>query len=139
MAKLRQEIFQADLAQNEFIDQPGLLCAGSVGAALHLVNREYDIAEWKAGSALKAVDDGYPGDCRRALAPGSRTHLFYIRLRAVLYASLVYSGKSDEAEAERECLLARGREYRAEYEKLLKEWAPRNARPQHRTALRLVS
>lgn len=139
MAQLRQEIFQADLAQNEFIDQPGLLCAGSVGAALHLVNREYDIAEGKARSTLRAIDDGYPDDCRRALAPGSWIHLLYIRLRAVLYAALVHSGKSEEAELERQYLTARGREYRAEYERLLKEWAPRNAKPQQRTALRLVS
>ncbi|WP_260441553.1 hypothetical protein [Burkholderia sp. Bp8991] len=138
MAQLRQEIFQADLAQNEFIDQPGLLCAGSVGAASHLVNREYDIAEWKARSTLQAIDDGFPGECRRALAPGRRTHLFYIRLRAVLYAALVHSGKSDEAELERECLIMRGREYLVEYERLLKEWAPRRAKPQHRTALRVV-
>lgn len=138
MAQLRQDIFQADLAQREFVDQPGLLCAGSVGAALHLLDREYDVAEWKARTTLQAVDAGYPQDCRRALAPGSRTHLLYISLRAMLYAALQFSGKSDESEAERECLVARGREYRAEYERLLKEWAPRNAGPRHGTALRLV-
>jgi len=138
MAGLRQEIFQADLAQSEFIDQPGLLCAGSVGAALHLANGEYDIAEWKSRSTLQAMGDGYPGDCRRPLAPCSRTHLFYIRLRAALYAALTHAGKSDEARLEREYLTARGREYRADYERLLREWAPRDAKPQHRTALHVV-
>ncbi|QIE22949.1 hypothetical protein [Caballeronia sp. SBC2] len=129
MAQLRQEVFQADLAQNESVDQPGLLCAGSVGATLHLVDREYDIAEWKARSTLEAIDKSYPKDCRLAPAPGSRTHLLYVRLKAVLYVALMYFDKNDEAEAERECLLARGREYRAEYEGLLKKLAPRNSKP----------
>ncbi|APA84072.1 hypothetical protein BJG93_00630 [Paraburkholderia sprentiae WSM5005] len=139
MAQLRQEIFQADLAQNEFVDQPGLLCAGAVGAALHLVNREYEIAEWKARSTLQAVEVDYPDDCRRPLALGSRTHLLYIRLRAALYASLAHAGKTEEAHLERARLTARGKEYRADYERLLRQWAPRDARPQHRTALHVVA
>jgi len=103
MAQLRQEVFQADLTQNEFVDQPGMLCAGSVGATLHLVDREYDIAEWKARSTLEAIDKSYPKDCRLALAPGSRTHLLYVRLKAVLYVALMCSDKNGEAESEREC------------------------------------
>lgn len=138
MAQLRQEIFQADLAQDEFVDRPGLLCAGAVGATLHLVNRECDIAEWKARSTLQAVEGDYPDDCRRPLAPGSRTHLHYIRLRAVLYAALAHAGKTEEACLEREFLITRGKEYRADYERLLRQWAPRDAKPEHRTALHAV-
>ncbi|TCG09255.1 hypothetical protein BZM27_06305 [Paraburkholderia steynii] len=138
LTQIRQEVFQADLAQSEFVDQPGLLCAGSVGATLHLLDREYDIAEWKARTTLKAVDETYPRDCRLALAPHNTTHLLYIRLRTVLHAALQFSGRSDEAQVEREYLVTRGREYRAEYERLLKEWAPRGATAQQRTALRLV-
>lgn len=138
ITQLRQEIFQADLAQNEFVDQPGLLCAGAVGAALHLVNRECDIAEWKARSTLQAVEGDYPNDCRRPLALGSRTHLHYIRLRAVLYAALAHAGKTEEACLEREFLITRGKEYRADYERLLRQWAPRDAKPEHRTALHAV-
>lgn len=138
MTQLRQEVFQADLAQNEFVDQPSLLCAASIGAVSHLVNGEYDIAEWKARSTLGTIDNGYPSDCLHPLAPGRRTHLFYIRLRAALYAALLHAGKTDEARLAREYLIARGREYRADYERLLREWAPRDAKPQHRTALYLV-
>jgi hypothetical protein len=42
------------------------------------------------------------------------------------------------AYAEREILVARGRDYRADYERLLKEWAPRGSKVRERTALRIV-
>jgi hypothetical protein len=136
---LRQDIFQFDAAADEFVDRPGLLAAAAFGAAGHMIAGEYDIAEAKARSTLSASGASYPEDCCLPLAPDSRTHLLYIRVRAVLYAALLYSEKDDEAELERECLTARGREYRAEYERLLKEWAPRNATVRHKTVLKLVS
>ncbi|WP_143062314.1 hypothetical protein [Paraburkholderia diazotrophica] len=105
---------------------------------MHLHDGEYDIAEWKARTTLKAVDETYPEDCRLALAPHNTTHLLYIRLRMVLCATLHFSGRGDEAQVEREYLVTRGREYTAEYERLLKEWAPRGTTAQLRTALRLV-
>jgi hypothetical protein len=136
---LRQDIFQFDAAADEFVDRPGLLAAAAFGVAGHMIAGEYDIAESKAQSTLDASGASYPEHCRLPLAPDSRTHLLYIRVRAALYAALIYAGKDDEAEVERECLMARGREYRAEYERLLKEWAPRNATSRHKTVLKLVS
>jgi hypothetical protein len=44
----------------------------------------------------------------------------------------------DLAYAERKILVARGREYRAEYEKLLREWAPPNSKAHERTTLRII-
>jgi hypothetical protein len=135
----RQLVFQADLAQNESVDQPALLCAASTLAVLRFTDGEFDVVVWKARAAVKALDAIYPVDCRRALAPGSKTHLYYVRVRTALYATLVQYGDPTEAEAEREILVARGREYRAEYERLLKAWAPKYSKPQYRTALRLIS
>jgi hypothetical protein len=60
-------------------------------------------------------------------------------LRAAIYAALLHSGKHEEAEIAREILVARGSEYRAEYERLLRQWAPRGAKARCRTALRLVT
>jgi len=136
---LRQDIFQFDAAADEFVDRPGLLAAAAFGAAGHMIAGEHDIAESKARLTLSASGASYPEDCRLPLAPDSKTHLLYIRVRTALYAVLMYAGKDDEAEVERECLIARGREYRAEYERLLKEWAPRNATVRHKTVLKLVS
>ncbi len=136
---LRQDIFQLDAAADEFVDRPGLLAAAAFGAAGHMIAGEYDIAESKARATLSASGASYPENCRLRLAPHSRTHLLYIQVRAALYAALIYSGKDDEAAVEREFLIARGREYRAEYERLLKEWAPRNATVRHKTVLKLVS
>jgi hypothetical protein len=139
LTQLRQEMFIEDLVQNEFVDQPGLLCAGSTGVVLSLAERQYDIAEFRARTTLKAVEVCYPEDCRLPLAPGSQTHLFYVRVRTALFAALLFADKDDEANVERDYLLTRGREYRAKYERWLKDWAPKDALLKQKTALRLVS
>ncbi|MFM0378470.1 hypothetical protein PQQ72_15795 [Paraburkholderia strydomiana] len=103
---LRQEIFQFDAAADEFVDRPGLLAAAAFGTAGHMIAGEYDIAESKARATLSASGASYPEDCRLRLAPHSKTHRLYIRVRAALYAALIYSGKDDKAEVEREFLIA---------------------------------
>jgi len=127
-----------DLAQQEFVDQPGLLAAASGGALLAMEDVDLEGARFRAGVSLAAAEEDYPSDCRLALAPGSRSHLYYVRLRAVLYAAQLHAGNTAEADFAREMLVARGREYRAEYERLLRQWAPPDSKPLSRTALRLV-
>jgi hypothetical protein len=83
---LRQDIFQFDAAANEFVDRPGLLAAAAFGAAGHMIAGEYDIAESMARLTLSASGASYPEYCRLPMAPDSRTHLLYIRVRAVLYS-----------------------------------------------------
>jgi len=135
----RQPVFALDHAQSESVDHPSLLCAASVGATLRVEDGEFEVAEWKARMALEALDLEYPVDCRLPLAPGEKTHLYYVRLRAARYAAFLHSGNTAEAVVEWSILMSRGREYRKEIFQLLRELAPHGARPQHRSALRLVS
>ncbi|MFM0140384.1 hypothetical protein [Caballeronia grimmiae] len=135
----RQPVFQLDHAQSESVDHPSLLCAASVAAVLRVENGEFDVAEWKIRQALEVLDQQYPHTCRLALAPNSKTHLYYVRLRAARYAALLHSGNTDEADTEWSVLMARGREYHQEIAELLRKLAPRGTKAQHRSALRLVS
>ena len=59
------------------------------------------------------------------LAPDSRTHRLYIRVRAALYAALTYAGKDDKAEVEREFL--NGMDHQALGACLAEQWRfPKN-------------
>ncbi|KXU87136.1 hypothetical protein CR51_35980 [Caballeronia megalochromosomata] len=135
----RQPVFALDYAQSESVDHPSLLCAASVAATLRVENGEFEVAEWKARMALEALDLEYPADCQLPLAPGEKAHLYYVRLRAARYAALLHSGNTAEAIVEWSILMSRGREYQQEIFRILREVAPHGARPQHRSALRLVS
>jgi hypothetical protein len=128
----------ANLAHNETVDRPSLLCAASTVVMCRLEEANYEAVDSKGRATLEALDAIYPANCRLPLAPGSKTHLFYIRLRTALYAAYLHSGNMDLAYAEREILVARGREYRAECEKLLREWAPPNSKAHERTTLRII-
>ncbi|MFL9914003.1 hypothetical protein PQR75_01065 [Paraburkholderia fungorum] len=134
----RQLVFQGDAAQNESVDRPSLLSAAATVVRCRLLDAQYELVDWKGGAAIAELDKIYPVECRRPLAPGSKTHLFYIQLRTALYAAYLHTGNLDLAYAEREILVARGRDYRADYERLLKEWAPRGSKVRERTALRIV-
>lgn len=134
----RQLVFQGDAAQNETVERPSLLCAAAAIVKCRLLEEEYELVDWKGRAAIAELDKIYPCDCRRPLAPGNKTHLFYIQLRTALYAAYLHTGNLDLACAQREILVARGREYRAVYERLLKQWAPRGAKAHERTALRIV-
>jgi hypothetical protein len=136
---LRQPVFQLDHAQSESVDQPSLLCAASVAANLRVENGDFENAEWKTSLALEALDAVYPPGCRLPLAPDSKTHVYYVRLRAARYCTLLHSGNIDEAYAEWDVLMARGRAYRKEIMRITQELAPKGAKPQHKSALRLVS
>jgi hypothetical protein len=139
MMLVRHDAFLADLAQNDFVDQAGLLAAASNGALLAMETFDLEGTRFRATTSVKAAELDYPSECRLALAAGNRTHLHYVRLRAALYTALLHSGKHEEADIAREILVARGSEYRAEYERLLRQWAPRDAKALCRTALRLVT
>ncbi|BCG04715.1 hypothetical protein PPGU19_092830 (plasmid) [Paraburkholderia sp. PGU19] len=134
----RQLMFQADAAQNETVERPSLLSAAATVVKCRLLDEQYELVDWKGRAAIAELDKIYPADCRRPLAPGSKTHLLYIQLRAALYAAYLHTDNLDLAYAEREILVARGRDYRADYERLLKEWAPRGTKAHERTALRIV-
>ncbi|MCG7400487.1 MULTISPECIES: hypothetical protein [Caballeronia] len=134
----RQLIFQGDVAQNESVDRPSLLSAAATIVRCRLLEEQYDLVDWKGRAAVAELDKIYPVDCRRPLAPASKTHQFYIQLRTAVYAAYLHTGNLDLAYTERDVLVARGREYRADYERLLKEWAPRGAKAHKRTALRIV-
>jgi hypothetical protein len=138
MTLLRHDMFQSELAQDEFVDRPGLLCAAAVGATKAVEERDFQGAEFRATRSLAEFDAIYPSDCRAPLAPDVPTHAWYVRLRAALCVSLFARGEAELAEAELQVLRARGREYRAEYESLLATWAPRPSKPFQRATLRLV-
>lgn len=134
----RQLVFQGDAAQNETVDRPSLLSAAATVVKCRLLDEQHELVDWKGRAAIAELDKIYPVDCRRPLAPGSKTHSFYIQLRTALYAAYLHIGNLDLAYAEREILVARGHEYRGDYERLLKEWAPRGSKAHERTALRIV-
>jgi hypothetical protein len=134
----RQLVFQGDAAQNESVDRPALLSAAATVVRCRLLDGQNELVDWKGRAAIAELDRIYPVECRRPLAPGSKTHLFYIQLRTALYAACLHTGNLDLAYEEREILVARGRDYRADYERLLKEWAPRGSKAHERTALRIV-
>jgi hypothetical protein len=138
LTQLRHDMFRSELAQDEFVDRPGLLCAASVGATCAIDEDDFDSAHFRASRCLAEVDRVYPADCRAPLAPNVPTHAWYIRVRAALFASLRSAGLNDLAEHEREILFTRGREYRKEYESMLRDLSPVPAARQ-RTTLRLVS
>jgi hypothetical protein len=139
MTLLRHDMFQSELAQGEFVDRPGLLCAAAVGASKAIEEHDFEGAEFRATRSLAEFDVTYPNNCRLPLAPKVPTHGWYVRLRASLCASLLARGEIELAEAELEVLQTRGREYRDEYESLLKAWSLRQGKPFQRTELRLVS
>ncbi|GJH14299.1 hypothetical protein CBA19CS11_35695 [Caballeronia novacaledonica] len=134
----RQRVFQGDAAQNESVDRPSLLCAAATVVRCRLLDGQHELVDWKGRAAIAELDKIYPVDCRHPLAPLSKTHLFYVQLRTALYAAYLHTGNLDLAYAEREILVTRWRAYRAGYERLLKEWAPRGSKAHERTALRIV-
>jgi hypothetical protein len=138
LTQLRHDMFRSELAQDEFVDRPGLLCAASVGATCAIEEDDFDSARFRASRCLAEVDRVFPIDCRAPLAPDVPAHAWYIRVRAALFASLRSAGSIELAEDERTILMTRGREYRSEYEALLRNPAPSTNAPQKRM-LRLVS
>jgi hypothetical protein len=76
------DAFLADLAQNEFVDQAGLLAAASNGALFAMEIFDLEGTCFRASTSVKAAELDYPSECRLALAPHNRTHLHYVRLKS---------------------------------------------------------
>jgi hypothetical protein len=100
MTLLRHDMFQSELAQDELVDRPGLLCAAVVGATKAVEERDFEGAEFRATRSIAEFDAIYPSDCRAPLALDVSTHAWYVRLRTALCVSLFPRGVVELAETE---------------------------------------